>query len=49
MLILLEAAHHVLPRDDLASFRIDVLLFQPVARFRLIRLKLTFSLREEAE
>src|SRR5262249_47796736 len=29
----LIAAHHVLPRDDLASFRIDILLFQPVARF----------------
>ena len=27
------AAHHVVPRDDLASFGIDILLFQPVARF----------------
>src|SRR5262249_36696254 len=27
----LVAAHRVLPRDDLASFRIDVLLFQPSA------------------
>jgi len=29
----LVAAHHVVPRDHLASFGIDVLLFQPVARF----------------
>src|SRR5262249_32615428 len=31
----LVAAHRVLPRDDLASFRIDVLLFQPVPRFAI--------------
>src|SRR5262245_60808188 len=29
----LIAAHHVIPRDDLASLGIDVLLFQSVARF----------------
>jgi len=29
----LIAAHHVIPRDDLASFGIDVLLFQLIARF----------------
>jgi hypothetical protein len=29
----LVAAHHVVPRDDLCSLGIDVLLFQPVARF----------------
>src|SRR5262249_15277186 len=31
----LVAAHRVLPRDDLASLRIDVLLFQPVPRFAI--------------
>jgi hypothetical protein len=29
----LIAAHHVIPRDDLASFGIDVLLIQLIARF----------------
>jgi hypothetical protein len=29
----LVATNHVVPGDDLASFGIDVLLFQPVARF----------------
>jgi len=29
----LVAAHRVIPRDDLASLGIDVLLFQPVACF----------------
>jgi hypothetical protein len=39
----LIAAHHVVARNDLTSFGVDVLLFQSVARFRLMRLKLTFS------
>src|SRR5262249_38599351 len=29
----LIAAHHVVPRDHLAGLRIDILLFQSVARF----------------
>ena len=41
----LIAADHAIPRDDLASFGIDVLLFQSIARFPVDPIEIDFFAR----
>jgi hypothetical protein len=44
----LIATGRVLSRDDITGFGIDVLLFQAISGFPADRLKLTFSLSDDA-